>query len=170
MLELLDVDSGVAVAPGEAGDMVCTCLFKDDIYPILRFNTHDVSRERTGKSAAGYGLRRIAGFLGRSDNMVKIKGINVFPHAIGPLLAGIPEFLGEFVCTVMPDGAMTVTAEVRSGDRALAQSMQSHLKAALGIEVSVELVAAGATANLTQVERRQKPIRLIDERLAAGQR
>ncbi|MXY51190.1 MAG: phenylacetate--CoA ligase family protein [Gammaproteobacteria bacterium] len=170
VLELLDVDSSAAVAPGELGDMVCTCLFKDDIYPILRFNTHDVSRERTDKSAAGYGLRRIAGFLGRSDNMVKIKGINVFPHAIGPLLAGIPEFLGEFVCTVTPDGAMTVAAEVRSGDTALAHRMQSHLKAALGIEVGIELVAAGATANLTEVERRQKPIRLIDERLAAGQR
>ena len=77
-LELLDVDTGEPVAPGQPGDMVCTCLYKDDVYPILRFNTHDVSRERTDASAAGYGLRRIEGFLGRSDNMVKIKGITCF--------------------------------------------------------------------------------------------
>ena len=167
VLELLDVDSGAPVRPGDPGDMVCTCLFKDDIYPILRFNTHDVSRERTDASGAGYGLRRIAGFLGRSDNMVKIKGINVFPHAIGPLLSEVPEFLGEFVCRVTRDGAMTVIAEARPGDSALPKRMQRLLKASLGIEVRMELVAAGATAKMTQVERRQKPIRLIDERLQA---
>ena len=170
LLELLDVDSGDAVEPGQPGDMVCTCLFKDDIYPILRFNTHDVSRERTGTSAAGYGLRRIDGFLGRSDNMVKIKGINVFPHAIGPLLSELPEFLGEFVCRVTPQGAMTVIAEVRSGNAALAQRMRALLKNALGIEVGIELAASGATAALTQIDRRQKPIRLIDERPTAGAR
>ena len=163
-LELLDVDTGRTVDTGQAGDMVCTCLFKDDIYPILRFNTHDVSRERTGTSRAGYRLRRIEGFLGRSDNMVKIKGINVFPHAIGPLLADVPEFLGEFVCRVTPDGAMTVVAEAGSGAAGLVGRMQAMLKSALGIEVRIELVSAGATAALTQVERRQKPIRLIDER------
>ncbi len=164
VLELLDVDSGAPVQPGEAGDMVCTCLFKDDIYPILRFNTHDVSRERTDASGAGYDLRRIEGFLGRSDNMVKIKGINVFPHAIGPLLSEVPEFLGEFLCRVTRDGAMTVIAEARTGDSDLPKRMRDLLRVALGIEVRMELVAAGATADMTQVDRRQKPIRLIDER------
>ena len=169
-LELLDMDSGAAVETGQAGDMVCTCLFKDDIYPILRFNTHDVSRERAGTSAAGYRLRRIDGFLGRSDNMVKIKGINVFPHAIGPLLSDVPGFLGEFVCRVTPEGAMTVVAEVRSGDDDLVQHMRAILKNALGIEVGIELVSGGATAALTQVDRRQKPIRLVDERAPGGAR
>ena len=163
-LELLDMDTGTAVEAGQEGDMVCTCLFKDDIYPILRLNTHDVSRERIGTSAAGYRLRRIDGFLGRSDNMVKIKGINVFPHAIGPLLSDVPEFLGEFVCRVTTGGTLTVVAEVRSGDRSLDERMQAILKNALGIEVDIELVSGGATAALTQVDRRQKPIRLIDER------
>ena len=168
VVELLDVDSGAAVVPGQAGDVVCTCLFKDDVYPILRFNTHDVSRECTSASAAGYRLRRIEGFLGRSDNMVKIKGINVFPHAIGSLLADVPGFLGEFVCRVTPDGTMTVIAEVRAGDGDLAPRMQALLKDALGIEVDVAPVSSGVTADLTQVDRRQKPIRLIDERPARG--
>ena len=167
-LELLDVDGGEAVAPGQPGDMVCTCLYKDDLYPILRFNTHDVSRERTDASPAGYGLRRIEGFLGRSDNMVKIKGINVFPHAVGPLLSGLPEFLGEFVCRVTSAGTMTVVAEVRGADGSLAERMGTLLKNGLGIEVDIELAAPGETAALTQVERRQKPIRLIDERPPAG--
>ena len=169
-LELLDVDSSEPVVPGEPGDMVCTCLYKDDIYPILRFNTHDLSRERIDASPEPYVLRRIEGFLGRSDNMVKIKGINVFPHAIGPLLAQVPEFLGEFICRVTAQGSLTVVAEVRAGDGDLSPRLRALLKNGLGIDVNVELAARGATADLTEVERRQKPIRLIDERTRADQR
>ena len=44
-LELADPETGQAVGEGEPGDMVCTCLFKDDIFPIIRFNTHDVTEE-----------------------------------------------------------------------------------------------------------------------------
>lgn len=163
-LELLDVDTGQPVAPGAQGDMVCTCLFKDDIYPVIRFNTHDVSMERSGASALGFNLRRIEGFLGRSDNMVKVKGINVFPQAVGPVLDALPEFLGEFVCRVAADGAFTVMAEVSGRPPDLAGRMRELLKRQLGIAVEVELVNRGATARLSEVDRRQKPIRLVDER------
>ncbi len=167
-LELADITTGEAVPPGTMGDMVCTCLFKDDVYPVIRFNTHDVSRECTGTSALGFNLRRIEGFLGRSDSMVKIKGINVFPQAIGPLFEDIPEFLGEFLCRVTPVGALVVVAEVAHGDGALRSRMRAVLKNALGIEVDVELVGKGETAPFTEVERRQKPIRLIDYRNPRG--
>lgn len=167
-LELVDIATGDAVPPGAEGDLVCTCLFKDDVYPVIRFNTHDVSRECTGTSALGFNLRRIEGFLGRSDNMVKIKGINVFPQAIGPLFQDIPEFLGEFVCRVTRAGALVVVAEVTGGNDRLVDRMRATLKNALGIEVGVELAGKGETAPLTQVDRRQKPIRLIDERISEG--
>ena len=163
-LELVDIGTGEAVPRGTAGDLVCTCLFKDDVYPVIRFNTHDVSRECTGTSALGFNLRRIEGFLGRSDNMVKIKGINVFPQAIGPLLENIPEFLGEFVCRVTPAGALVVVAETTGGDAGLVDRMRAVLKGALGIEVDVEPARQGETARFTEIDRRQKPIRLIDER------
>ena len=163
-LELLDIDSGQPVPPGGQGDMVCTCLFKDDIYPIIRFNTHDVSMERLGASSLGFNLRRIEGFMGRSDSMLKIKGINVFPQAVGPMLDEVPEFLGEFLCRATTDGGLVVVAEVAAGDRDLEQRMRALLKRRLGIEVGLELASKGETAALTQIERRQKPIRLIDER------
>ena len=163
-LELLDIDSGRPVAPGGQGDMVCTCLFKDDIYPIIRFNTHDVSMERPGASSLGFNLRRIEGFMGRSDSMLKIKGINLFPQAVGPILDEVPEFLGEFLCRATADGGLAVVAEVSAGDRDVAQRMRALLKRRLGIEVQLELAGKGETAALTQIERRQKPIRLIDER------
>lgn len=163
-LELLDIDSGRPVAPGGQGDMVCTCLFKDDICPIIRFNTHDVSMERLGASSLGFNLRRIEGFMGRSDSMVKIKGINVFPQAVGPILEEVPEFLGEFLCRATACGGLVVVAEVAPGGRDVAQRMQALLKRRLGIAVSLELAGKGETAALTQIDRRQKPIRLIDER------
>ena len=163
-LELLDIDSGAPVPPGGQGDLVCTCLFKDDVYPIIRFNTHDVSMERQGASGLGFNLRRIEGFMGRSDNMVKIKGINFFPQALGPLLDEVPQFLGEYVCRVDAAGRLTVIAEVREGDGNLANRMQALLKRKLGIEVGLQLAGKGETAALTEIDRRQKPIRLLDER------
>ncbi|MFO1352339.1 MAG: AMP-binding protein [Gammaproteobacteria bacterium] len=170
-LELLDVEGGKPVAPGESGDMVVTVLFKDDVYPMLRFNTHDVSAFAAGASALGLNLRRIQGFLGRSDNMVKLRGINIFPQALGPMLEEHPAFAGEYLCRAERDAAgrddLTVLIEVRAdtGDDAkLASAFRMLLKNKLGIAVKVELAAPGALAALTGIESRQKPIRLIDER------
>lgn len=166
-LELLDIDSGQPVAPGETGDMVVTCLFKDDVAPCIRFNTHDITHELTGTNATGMAFKRIAGFKGRSDNMVKLRGINVFPHAIGALIENRSDLTGEFVCRVVRDPAsqrddMTVTLESRGGTDT--GELAELLRRGLGVEVQVDLVAPGGTAALTQIEVRQKPIRLIDER------
>ncbi len=165
-LELLDVDSGAAVGAGETGDMVVTCLFKDDIAPCIRFNTHDITHELTGANQTGMVFKRIAGFKGRSDNMVKLRGINVFPHAIGALIENRADLTGEYVCNLTRDGAgrddMCVTLESRGGTDA---AQLSHmLRQGLGVEVTVKLVGVGDTAAATQIDVRQKPIRLIDER------
>jgi phenylacetate-CoA ligase len=167
-LEICDIDTHAPVAEGAEGDMVVTCLYKDDIYPIIRFNTHDVTRARAGRSSIGVNLQRIEGFLGRSDNMVKVKGINIFPQAIGPLLEEHAAFDGEFICkaTRAEDGreSFIVLVEARSMAPEIAGAMQDILKRRLGIAPDVELVAIGSLAPLTQTETRQKPIRLIDER------
>jgi len=168
-LEIADIDTGKRVADGQTGDMIVTCLFKDDIYPIIRFNTHDVSAVRSGQSSLGLNYKRIEGFLGRSDNMVKLRGINIFPQAIGPLMEEVDAFGGEFFCRVERDLAgrdeMTVVAEVRGGDHeALTPRFQKLLKQKLGLDMAVELVELGATGATTQVDSRQKPIRLVDTR------
>jgi phenylacetate-CoA ligase len=163
-LELLDVDSGEAVAQGETGDMVVTCLFKDDIAPCIRFNTHDISHELDGRGELVF--RRIAGFKGRSDNMVKLRGINLFPHAIGALIEKRGDLTGEYVCTVTRDASqrdeMTVLLESRGGSEV--GEIAALLRQGLNVEVGVQLCAPGETAALTQIDVRQKPIRLIDKR------
>jgi phenylacetate-CoA ligase len=166
-LEVCDIETGAPVADGELGDMVCTSLFKDDLYPIIRFNTHDVTRVRPGVSSIGMNYGRIDGFLGRSDNMVKIRGINIFPQAIGPMLDEHPAFAQEFVCHALrTDGRdrFIVTAESHDADPAVAGAFADILKRKIGIEVEVEVVGRGGTAALTEIEARQKPIRLIDTR------
>lgn len=163
-LELLEVDSGQPVAPGETGDMVVTCLFKDDVAPCIRFNTHDITHELAGQGEIAF--RRIAGFKGRSDNMVKLRGINIFPHAIAALIEKRNDLTGEYVCNLMRDNAgrdaMLVTIESRGGTDVAA--LAEALRRGLGVEVQVALCAPGATAAATQIDVRQKPIRLIDQR------
>lgn len=165
-VEVCDIDSGLPVPDGKTGDLVVTCLFKDDVYPIIRFNTHDVTAIRTDPSKIGIKFKRIEGFLGRSDNMVKLRGINVFPQAVGPMLAEIDSFTGEWICKVTRDSAgrdeLIVVCEDRGGSTIGAY--QDTLKRKLGIEARIELVAPGGTAASTQIEARQKPIRLLDER------
>jgi phenylacetate-CoA ligase len=168
-VEVADVETGQPVARGDSGDMLVTCLYKDDLYPIIRFNTHDVTRVLTTPSALGFTLERIAGFLGRSDNMVKVRGINIFPQAMGPVLEERADFAGEFLCTATRDASgrdeLTVSVETR-GERsdAAAAPYRALLKRQLGVEVAVDLLPPGALAPLTGIETRQKPIRLIDKR------
>lgn len=163
-LELLDVASGAAVADGEIGDMVVTYLFKDDIAPCIRFNTHDITHELDGRGELAF--KRIVGFKGRSDNMVKLRGINLFPHAIAALIENRADLTGEYVCHLRRDASgrddMVVTIESRSNSDS--HEFAEVLRRGLGVEVAVSLCAPGATAEATQIDTRQKPIRLIDER------
>jgi phenylacetate-CoA ligase len=171
-LEIVDESTGRAAATGEPGDMVVTSLYRDDVYPLIRFNTHDMSAWKPGTSALGFNLRRTVGVLGRSDNMVKLRGINVYPLALSGILGDMPEFAGEYVCRATRDATgrddMTVVVEVRGGEAArtpaLARAFAELLTRRVGVELKVELADTGATAPLTQIESRQKPIRLIDER------
>lgn len=163
-LELLDVDSGQPVEKGGTGDMVVTCLFKRDLAPCIRFNSHDITHELDGRGELVF--KRIAGFKGRSDNMVKLRGINVFPHAIGAIIENRADLTGEYVCHLRRDAqqrdSMVVTLESKGGtdERALAET----LKQGLGVEVEIALVEPGGTAGVTEIDKRQKPLRLIDQR------
>ncbi len=169
VLEILDDETGVPVPDGEDGNMVDTVLFKDDIFPVIRFDTKDVSGFLPGSSSLGLNLRRIKGFLGRSDNMVKLRGINLYPIAIGAAAVAHPAATGEYVCRAERDATgreeLVVVVEVEDpANQSVHDSLAAQLKQLFGIQILVELAAKGATAALTEVDRRQKAIRLIDNR------
>lgn len=171
-LEIVDETSGSTIDDETPGDMVVTSLYRDDVYPLIRFNTHDLSAWKRGTSSIGYTLQRTVGVLGRSDNMVKLRGINVYPLALAAILNDRPEFAGEYICRATRDttgrDVMTVIIETR-GDEAsrtpeLARAFTELLTRRVGVELLAELVPTGGTAALTQIDSRQKPVRLIDER------
>jgi phenylacetate-CoA ligase len=165
-VQVCDIDTGQPVPDGQTGDLVVTCLFTHDIFPIIRFNTHDVTRIVSGPSQLKLPFRRMEGFLGRSDNMVKLRGINIFPQALAAILADAPGFRSEYVCILQKDATGREDLLVRiecdaTPTAALAETYSALLKQRLGVEVLVELVALRALSELTGVETRQKPIRLI---------
>ncbi|MBT6137001.1 MAG: phenylacetate--CoA ligase family protein [Rhodospirillaceae bacterium] len=169
LVEILDPDTGAPLVDGETGNICVTPLFKTTIYPVIRFDTKDVSTILPGEGALGPALRRIAGFQGRSDNMVKLRGVNVYPTAIAPILAAIDGLNGEYVCKAhVKDGREEMTVMVETSDDQSAPGLQAsvseELRRRLGVGLLVELTGPGGTAALTQIESRQKPIRLIDER------
>lgn len=172
-VEVLDAASGRASRTG-AGSLCCTVLFKRTVYPVIRFDTQDVTELLEPDAASGIGFRRMAGMQGRADAMVKLRGVNVYPTAVGAHLAGISGARGEYYCRVERQAgrdAMTVVFEADPaalGDaaarEALLAAVRARLRERLNVEVAAEAVPPGATADTTGVERRQKPVRLVDLR------
>jgi phenylacetate-CoA ligase len=164
-VEIVDPENHVEVPAGQPGNQCVTVLFKNTVYPIVRFDTQDVSALLPPTFGA---FRRTAGFLGRSDNMVKLRGINVYPTAIAGLLDTWPKATGEYLCRVQRNGAideMTVQVEwAGEAGEAETADVANTLREALGVRIHVELCAPGSTAMLTEIETRQKPRRLRDER------
>jgi phenylacetate-CoA ligase len=171
LVEILDTENLRLLDDGERGNICVTVLFKNTIYPVIRFNTNDVSSVLPGRGGAGINFRRLAGFQGRSDNMVKLRGINVYPTGVGSILNEIDGLNGEFICRLVTrEGReeLIVMAEERSdASRRTAEltlKLEQTLRERLGVGVLVELTSPGGTAALSQIDARQKPIRLIDER------
>ena len=121
-VELLDPesDSGRTAPAGEPGALCTTVLFKDTVYPVIRFDTRDMTRVLPPDPGSGIGFRRITGFEGRADAMVKLRGINVYPpRDRGAPLADRPALAGRVRLPARaPRGADSRSpwvAEVRPG-------------------------------------------------------
>ena len=88
--EIIDSNTGAVKAPGEEGELVVTTLTKEGI-PLLRYRTKDITRLNYEKCECGRTHVRMDKPLGRTDDMLKIKGVNVFPTQIESVLVSIPE-------------------------------------------------------------------------------
>lgn len=171
VIEILDEGTGTPVPEGADGAICVTTLFKFSA-PLIRYNIRDLSAIVPGTCPCLSGFRRLRGIHGRSDNMVKLRGVNVFPEAIGRLIAEDPETNGEFLCFVERTGRsgrdeMTVSVErvaqdVNASD--LQHRLERRLHEVLSVRVMVKVVAAGELASLTRLKEVNKPKRLIDRR------
>jgi phenylacetate-CoA ligase len=173
VVELLDPQTGKAVPQGEKGNICVTTLFKYSA-PLIRYNINDVSRIMPGTCACGSTLLRLEKIFGRSDNMVKLRGVNVFPEAVGALVAEDARSTGEYFCVVERAGEdghdeMTVMVEAAAASvdiAALHDDLERRLHEALSVRVQVKVVGRGELDPHTGVTRNTKARRLLDNRKA----
>lgn len=170
VLEMIDPETGRDVPDGERGTVYQTTLFKH-LAPLIRFNSNDVSAFKTGACSCGCTHRRIDRIFGRSDNMIKLKGTNVFPEAIGALVSETQQSNGEYVCIVEPLAGggeeMIVQLEVMDVERdgrAVEKALAERLKLSLGVKMQVVASAPGSLSPLTGLKDNSKVRRLIDRR------
>lgn len=171
IVELLDPDTKQPVAEGEQGTIHVTTLFRHGA-PFIRYNANDISSLMPGTCACGSTLRRLSKIFGRSDNMIKLRGVNVFPEAVGALVAEDRRTTGEYFCVVERVGRegrdeMTVLVECAddSVDRpALEGRLKLRLKEALGVQVDVQAKSRGELDAHTGLTRTSKIKRLDDRR------
>ncbi len=143
--EVVDPVSGDVLPDGERGELVFTSLSKEAL-PIIRYRTRDLTRLLPGTARPG--MRRMEKVTGRSDDMMIIRGVNVFPTQLEELILRIPELAPHFQCVLSRPGRLdelTVRVESRvplstvEAD-ALAQLLADRARAAIGVGITVSVL------------------------------
>jgi phenylacetate-CoA ligase len=163
--EIIDPETGAVLPDGELGELVFTSLTKEAL-PIIRYRTRDLTRLLPGTART---MRRMEKITGRSDDMMIVRGVNVFPTQIEELILRQSALSAHYQCILSKEGpldTLTVKVETRSGlavDAEEAKQAALHLeheaKAYIGTSLKVSLCGEG------DVERSMgKAKRVIDQR------
>ena len=146
-LEIVDPKTGEVLPDGEVGEIVITTLRKQGA-PLIRYRTHDLSRIVPGDCPCGSPFPRIDTLIGRTDDMVKVKGVNIFPSQIEELLTVIKGASSEYQVMVdhlMGKDVLTLFVETEPGVNryALEIEIQTQFKGRIGLTPVVKLVDMG---------------------------
>ena len=161
--EIVDPKTGKNVPDGEIGELVITTLRKQGA-PLIRYRTHDLTRFVPGDCPCGSKFPRIDTLIGRTDDMVKVKGVNIFPSQIEEMLQDVPEASSEYqfmldhlngkdVCTLFVE--INTGVEKKQAEKAVQQAFKEKI----GITVIVKPVSIG---DLPRSEK--KSTRIFDNR------
>jgi phenylacetate-CoA ligase len=154
MIEILD-ENGQPSAPGEPGELVITSLTKEAM-PLIRYHTGDVTYIMEEKCPCGRTSRKLHRFLGRADDMLIVRGINVFPSQIEDVLVSIPEIGNYFQVVVdrKKHGLDEISIQVELKDEAFTGELsdlarvqkkaEEKLKSVLNVRSKIELVEKGS--------------------------
>lgn len=145
--EIVNPKTGEPVPDGEIGELVLTTLCKEGA-PLIRYRTHDLTRILPGDCPCGRPYPRIDTILGRTDDMVKVKGVNIFPSQIDELLSSIEGASSEYqfmldhvegrdICTLFVETDPTANRD------ALVEVLQAAFKAKIGITAIIKPVSIG---------------------------
>lgn len=150
LVEVINPDTLEPVKPGEVGELVITTLTKE-AFPVIRYRTRDLTRIIDGPCPCGRTLRRMSRLLGRTDDMLIIRGVNVFPQQIEAVLFDIEGTEPHYQIVIDRKGALdetTVLVEVSEKiffdemkkQSELIETIKKRLASDLGISVNVKLV------------------------------
>ena len=161
--EVIDPVTGEVLPDGEVGELVFTTLTKQAM-PVIRYRTRDLTRLLPGTARS---MRRMEKITGRTDDMIILRGVNLFPTQIEEIVLGLPALSPHFQCHLDRSGnldTLTVRVERRDGTTpAEAEAAQGELtrriKASIGVTVAVEVV------DVASIERSVgKMRRIVDHR------
>ncbi len=145
-IEIIDPKTGKPVPDGEEGEIVITTLVKEGA-PLIRFRTHDISRIIPEKCSCGSSYPRIDMIRGRSDDMFKVRGVNMFPSQIEDLLQNVDGVASEYTVTLAHDDEknrdimiLTVEAEGRVSFETTALKIKELFKSRIGVTPKVTVV------------------------------
>ena len=146
-LEIIDPKTGEVLPDGEIGEIVITTLKKQGA-PLIRYRTHDLSRIVPGECKCGYRFPRIDRIIGRSDDMVKVKGVNIYPGQIEDVLRDVEGVSSEYQVMIdhlMGKDEMTLFFETMPGYtyKAVESSVGAAFKTKIGLTIKPKAVAIG---------------------------
>jgi phenylacetate-CoA ligase len=164
LTEVIDPESGATLAEGAEGELVFTTLLKEAM-PLLRYRTGDIGSLTLAPCSCGRTIARIRGLRGRRDDMITVRGVNLFPSNVEHLLLSVPELAPHYLLVVERPGAMdelTVQCEPSSTAvdiAALRTTVETVLREHTGIRIAVEMLEPGG---LPRSE--GKAVRVVDRR------
>ncbi len=153
LVETIDPETGEVLSPGEEGELVFTTLTKTGI-PMLRFRTRDISVIETEKCACGRTHARMIRIRGRSDDMLIIKGVNLFPSQVEIAVMSFPELAPYYQIVVDRPGALdTFAVKLELTEKAskskkfdtdvLKRNIQGKIHSITGLSADIEIVKCG---------------------------
>jgi len=150
LFEIIDPETGRPTPEGEAGELVITTLTKEAL-PMIRYRTRDITRVTTEPCACGRTHLRIKRITGRNDDMLIIRGVNVYPSQIEAVLVGLPGIEPHYQLVVERKGSLDhLTIEVEAApalphDRypGAAHEVQHHVKSMVGVTADVVMKKPG---------------------------
>jgi phenylacetate-CoA ligase len=161
--EIVEPKTGAPVPDGEVGELVITAFRKEGA-PLIRYRTHDLTRFLPGDCACGSPFPRIDTLIGRTDDMVKVRGVNIFPSQIEEMLKSVASASSEYQLVISHAAGRDecrLSVEINSGyayEEAV-HEISAKFKSQIGITISVVPEAIGA---LPRSEKKSK--RIFDNR------
>ncbi len=165
--EIIDPETEEVLPYGSWGELVITCIKKEAL-PLIRYRTRDITRLHTEKCACGRTTIRMENLSGRSDDMLKIRGVNVFPSQIEEVVLSVDGLGPHYEIVVERDGysdKLTVRVELAKATDSfkelekIEKEVKSKLKIVLGLDAKIKLESPNTLARFEGKAKRVRDLR-----------